>query len=78
MCYYAVIFVNYSTDVDECLDNNGNCSHDCVNTEGSYYCKCPAGYILQPNYHVCEGKWIHTFADDIITISLKLTYHKTW
>ena len=47
------------TDVDECLDNNGSCSHDCINTEGSYYCECPAGYTLQPNKRNCEGKQTH-------------------
>ena len=51
--YYFIIVV---TDVDECLDNNGTCSHDCVNTEGSYYCECPPGYILQSNQHDCEGE----------------------
>ncbi|XP_078659383.1 integrin beta-like protein C [Branchiostoma floridae x Branchiostoma belcheri] len=33
-------------DVDECRDNNGNCSHACVNTVGSYHCACPAGMFL--------------------------------
>ena len=46
------------TDVDECLNNNDTCSHDCVNTEGSYYCECPTGYNLQPNKHDCEGKYV--------------------
>ena len=49
-----VLFV--ITGVDECLNNNGNCSHDCVNTEVSYYCECPTGYILQTNKYDCEGK----------------------
>ena len=44
-------------DVDECLNNNGSCSHNCRNTEGSYYCECHAGYILHPNKHDCEGEY---------------------
>ena len=53
MCCILIFII---TDIDECLENNGNCSHDCVNTEGSYYCHCPVGYSLQTNKHDCEGK----------------------
>ena len=52
LCMYVII-----TDFNECWDNNGNCSHDCVNTVSSYYCECPAGYNLQPNKHKCEGEF---------------------
>ncbi|KAI2668383.1 Nephronectin [Labeo rohita] len=33
-------------DKDECLTGNHRCSHQasCVNTEGSYTCKCEKGY----------------------------------
>ena len=33
-------------DVNECSNNNGNCSQICVNTIGSYYCSCNNGYAL--------------------------------
>ena len=39
-------------DVDECLESNngrGPCSHQCLNTIGSYKCLCPAGATLQPD-----------------------------
>jgi len=42
------------TDVNECVTNNGLCSHDCVNTVGSYYCSCPTGLQLELNGIVCE------------------------
>jgi len=34
-------------DVDECKVNNGGCCKNakCVNTKGSYYCKCKRGYV---------------------------------
>ena len=30
-------------DVDECLDTP--CQHTCLNTDGSFYCKCDAGFV---------------------------------
>ena len=44
------------TDINECLNNDGGCSHNCTNTVGSYLCKCPDGYVLQSNNRDCEGK----------------------
>jgi len=34
------------TDIDECVDNNGNCSKDanCTNSDGSFNCTCHDGY----------------------------------
>ena len=57
--FLATCLCNFSItiDVNECLDKNGNCSHHCINTEGSYYCECPVGSNLQPNGHKCEGEW---------------------
>ena len=46
-------------DIDECKDiNNGtNPCHNgtCKNTEGSYECFCPPGYILDSSGIVCVG-----------------------
>ncbi|CAH1772474.1 unnamed protein product, partial [Owenia fusiformis] len=32
--------------VNECLENNGDCSMKCVNTQGSFKCECVSGYVL--------------------------------
>ena len=47
------------TDINECLTNNGGCSHNCTNTAGNYYCGCPDGFDLQPNKRDClKSKYI--------------------
>ena len=33
-------------DIDECAMHIDGCDHECVNTPGSYYCKCNRGYKL--------------------------------
>ena len=43
-------------DTDECTDGTDNCTHGCVNTEGSYYCTCPGGYELKDDNKTCVGK----------------------
>ena len=33
--------------------NNGGCSHECKNTEGSFACRCPTGYYLGDDGLTC-------------------------
>lgn len=45
-------------DVDECIksdddDDLHQCSHDCHNTFGSFYCSCPNGLILSDDRETC-------------------------
>jgi hypothetical protein len=41
-------------DIDEC--NTGyNCSHICVNNNGSAQCSCPSGYSLDSDQKTCKG-----------------------
>ena len=42
-------------DVDECAIANGECEHECINTEGSFYCDCRGGHMLESNNRTCEG-----------------------
>ncbi|XP_070549842.1 uncharacterized protein [Ptychodera flava] len=41
-------------DYDECEVDNGQCQHNCVNTEGSYNCTCNIGYQLNSGRHNCD------------------------
>ena len=41
-------------DINECLSSP--CGGICVNTEGSYHCKCPLGQRLADDGFTCEGE----------------------
>lgn len=43
-------------DVDECADEDADCSHICENTPGSYRCSCPAGFRLQDDDVTCRDR----------------------
>lgn len=46
---------NNKCNVNECLVNNGNCSHICVDTAISFHCDCRPGYQLSLDDKSCEG-----------------------
>ncbi|RZC37464.1 collagen and calcium-binding EGF domain-containing protein 1 [Asbolus verrucosus] len=41
-------------DIDECLDGNGDCEHECINEAGSYRCACRPGFTLRTDNRTCE------------------------
>jgi len=63
-------FVNLFADVDECSSLFGPCAHHCINTIGSYYCRCTEGFKLEegstclasgealPNYPNSQCIWL--------------------
>lgn len=40
-------------DIDECADFNGDCEHNCTNTNGSYHCTCNKDYTLDKDGYNC-------------------------
>lgn len=47
-------------DVDECWENDVECSHFCHNYIGGYSCSCKPGYYLADDQHECRGTYTHT------------------
>ena len=45
-------------DIDECQTQNGGCTHQCINTPGSHYCKCREGATMGLDNKTCQGKVI--------------------
>lgn len=43
------------TDVDECASQRHHCPHACVNTPGSYECRCEDGFRVEGR--VCVGTY---------------------
>ena len=43
------------TDINECDEGNGGCSHECVNIIASFYCTCDEGYELKRDRRTCSG-----------------------
>ena len=54
-----VIRFEFLTDIDECAVNNGGCEAICVNTVGSFQCKCHEGQTLESNKRNCSSEFMH-------------------
>ena len=50
-----ICFLYTYSDVNECLNNNGGCHHNCHDSDTSYTCSCNNGYQLNSDGHTCEG-----------------------
>lgn len=46
----------FSSDIDECEDAKGGCSHECVNNDGGFNCTCPEPLKLSDDNRNCRGE----------------------
>ena len=58
------------TDYNECLVNNGNCSHNCTNLIPGHQCSCLDGFILDRDNRTWKGKKSDTNILWILVLSL--------
>ena len=54
-CLLLRRFSNPFLDINECDNNNGGCSQNCTNTNGSFFCSCDEGYQLKSDGLTCKG-----------------------
>lgn len=51
------IFLPFSSDRNECIENPGICNPgQCIDTLGSYRCICPNGFKVTRDQSMCVGK----------------------
>ena len=60
---------NQRSDIDECRNASLNeCSHTCINTNGSYNCLCPSELALSNDGVTCKSKLILSNFIELIDI----------
>ena len=48
--------MRYSSEINECMYDNGGCQYDCMNLAGGYECGCPMGMFLAEDGFHCVVK----------------------
>ncbi|XP_065170935.1 collagen and calcium-binding EGF domain-containing protein 1-like isoform X5 [Atheta coriaria] len=43
----------FCVDVNECLENNADCEHECINEMGTHRCGCKQGFVLGEDNRTC-------------------------
>ena len=79
-CFLGVSDVSWFSilDIDECVSDKAFCPYNrrCVNTFGSYYCKCHVGFELKyiSGRYDCVGKKPRGFLTDVSTSVLSISW----
>jgi len=60
--YIWYLIVSSHLDIDECKLESTLCDKECVNTEGSYYCRCPPSFALASDGKTCIECGINNIA----------------
>ena len=58
------------SDINECETQNGGCTHQCINTPGSHYCKCREGTTMNIDNKTCHGKLFLTHLGKSLVFSV--------
>lgn len=53
-------------DIDECDEDNGSCEQECVNTPGSFQCRCAGGFQLREDGRTCQPDSETTAAASVV------------
>ena len=75
MSLFSLIKIDilFLTDEDECSEKDVCPDRSkCINTPGSYSCKCPSGYKFQNG--LCDGKMSSSFAFGKRSLHLSLQF----
>lgn len=67
----CVCSFHFNLDIDECTSGLNVCPtvSTCINTDGSYYCKCNEGYF-QSNSYSCSGNSLVIRSENVILFFL--------
>ena len=70
------------SDINECDNNNGGCSHVCTNSIGSFACSCDSGYSPEGlncngmNFLLCIKNIFPAYSDILFLFCMKLRHFK--